>query len=123
MRSVDICIESVQFSTTEHHYRAPIKFAGVAVDRATILTVNIGVRSPSGKVVNGWGSMPLGNVWAFPSSVLTYQETLNALLSCVAQVAKAWEDLTDWGMALHTCEVICPPFLVMNLLQSIYGIT
>ena len=97
MRSVDICIESVQFSTTEHHYRAPIKFAGVAVDRATILTVNIGVRSPSGKVVNGWGSMPLGNVWAFPSSVLTYQETLNALLSCVAQVAKAWEDLTDWG--------------------------
>ena len=27
------------------------------------------------------------------------------------------------AMALHTCEVICPPFLVMNLLQSIYGIT
>ena len=51
----------------EHRYRTPYKFGGVPVDRATILDVEIDASGPDGKRVTGFGSMPLGNVWSFPT--------------------------------------------------------
>ena len=41
-----IRIEDVAFGYEEFLYRAPYKFGGVPVDRATILNVNVVVRKP-----------------------------------------------------------------------------
>lgn len=74
-----IRIVDLHSSLEEFRYRTPIKFGGVAVDRATLLHARVTIESPDGKRATGIGSMPLGNVWSFPSRSLSYQQTLDAM--------------------------------------------
>src|SRR6187397_2430466 len=70
-RPTDIRIVSVDHSFEEFRYRAPYQFGGRTVDRVTILNVNCRVRthggSDGGRESWGFGSMTLGNAWAFPA--------------------------------------------------------
>ena len=79
MKPTDIRIDDVRFDYEDFQYRTPIKFGGVALDRATLLNVECAVSSVAGKTARGFGSMPLGNVWSFPSRVLKYDDTLAAM--------------------------------------------
>jgi L-alanine-DL-glutamate epimerase-like enolase superfamily enzyme len=88
MKSTDLRIEDVAISYEDHHYRTPIKFAGTAVDRVTILNVECRIRTVGGKVARGFGSMPLSNVWAFPSRVMDYETTLGAMKALVDPIAR-----------------------------------
>ena len=97
MRPTDMRIERVDFSTQDFAYRTPIKFGGTAVDKATLLTASILARLPDGKSATGWGSMPLGNVWSFPSKSLSYPQTLEAIRLCGALAAKTWRTQNEWG--------------------------
>jgi L-alanine-DL-glutamate epimerase-like enolase superfamily enzyme len=76
MKPTDVRIADVSFAYEDHRYRTPIKFGGVALDRVTVLNVELTVESRGGKVTHGFGSMPLGNVWAWPSTDLGYDQTL-----------------------------------------------
>ena len=87
-KKTDIRIEDISHSYQEYLYRTPNKFAGTVVDRATIMTVRCTVRTSSGKVVKGFGSMPLGNVWSFPSKRMSYAATLNAMKALAEEIAK-----------------------------------
>ena len=87
MRSTDIRIRDVYFEYEDFRYRTPIKFGGVALDRATLLNVRIAIENGAGKSATGSGSMPLGNVWAFPSRVLTYDQTLGIVAGVVVLLA------------------------------------
>ncbi|MFN7773283.1 MAG: enolase C-terminal domain-like protein [Planctomycetota bacterium] len=78
-RSTDVRILDVTLSTEDYLYRTPIKFGGVALDRVTLLQADVQIESQLGKVASGRSSMPLGNVWAFPSRQLSYMETLQAM--------------------------------------------
>jgi L-alanine-DL-glutamate epimerase-like enolase superfamily enzyme len=97
MKPTNIRIEDVAFSYEDFHYRTPIKFGGVALDRATLLNVNVTVRTAAGKTARGFGSMPMGNVWSFPSKTLTYEQTLNAMKAVVERVAKILRGCTESG--------------------------
>lgn len=88
MKATDIRIDDVTYSYEDFHYRTPIKFGGVALDRATVLNANVTVRTAAGKTARGFGSMPMGNVWSFPSKTLTYDQTLAAMKAVVERVAK-----------------------------------
>src|SRR5579862_8647157 len=74
-----ISVEDVRLSYEDYGYRTPIKFGGVALDRVTLLNVHCRVRNREGKSTVGFGSMPLGNVWSFPSKSLSYDKTLVAM--------------------------------------------
>jgi L-alanine-DL-glutamate epimerase-like enolase superfamily enzyme len=87
VKATDIRIEDIAFSYEDHLYRTPIKFGGIALDRATLLNVQCRVRTAGGRGARGFGSMPLGNVWSFPSRVLTYDATLAAMKALVERVA------------------------------------
>lgn len=76
---VAISIRDVKLTYEDYHYRSPIKFGGVALDRMTLLDVTMVVEDGAGKRVTGFGSMPLGNVWAWPTRSLTYDQTLQAM--------------------------------------------
>jgi hypothetical protein len=65
-------IKDMSFGYEDFRYRTPLKFGGVALDRVTILNVDMTVETEGGKVSRGFGSMPLGNVWAWPSKELGY---------------------------------------------------
>lgn len=87
-RPTDIRIEDVSYSYEDFLYRAPIKFGGAVVDRVTLLNVNCVARAVSGRVAKGFGSMPLGNVWSFPSATMSYETTLGAMKALAARMAK-----------------------------------
>ena len=97
MKSTDIRIEDVSFSYEDFRYRTPIKFGGTALDRVTILNVEVAVRTAAGKTSRGFGSMPMGNVWSFPSKTLTYDQTLAAMKTVVERVAKITRGCTEVG--------------------------
>jgi L-alanine-DL-glutamate epimerase-like enolase superfamily enzyme len=81
-----IRIESVSFACPDFRYRTPIKFGGIALDRVTLLDVTLDVRTTQGRRAQGFGSMPLGNVWSFPSRVLSYDDTLAAMKALASRV-------------------------------------
>jgi len=67
----------------------------VALDRVTLLNVSIIVRSADGTRALGFGSMPMGNVWSFPSRTLSYAQTLKAmkqLAERIAEIVRNWDD-------------------------------
>src|SRR5438034_11256621 len=92
MKPTDIHIDDVSFAYEDFRYRTPIKFGGIALDRVTILNVNATVRTVAGKTAVGFGSMPLGNVWSFPSRVLSYEQTLGALKALTDRVRQQAPD-------------------------------
>lgn len=102
MRSTDIRVREVYFENEDFRYRSPIKFGGVALDRVTLLNVRMVVESGEGKSATGFGSMPLGNVWAFPSRVLTYDQTLGAMRFLSSRIA---EDYRTCGLAGHPIDI------------------
>src|SRR5437016_14507927 len=78
-KPTDIRIEDVRYTYEDYIYRTPIKFGGSVLDRATIINVDCTVRTAGGKVSKGFGSMPMGKVWSFPSKTMYYETTLVAM--------------------------------------------
>ena len=79
-KSTDIKIKQVRYETEEIRYRAPMKFGGRVVEDVTLLHVFADVETADGRVGSGVGSMPMGNVWAWPSSQATNDQTLSGLV-------------------------------------------
>src|SRR5579859_5515942 len=77
-RKTEIRVQDVTIAYEHYKYRTPIKFGGHVADRATVLNVNCVVRTGDGRAARGFGSMPLGNIWSFPSSTMSYETTLLA---------------------------------------------
>ncbi len=88
MKTTDIRIKEVAYQFEDILYRAPLKFGGTAIDRATLVNVTCGVETAAGKMGRGFGSMPLGNVWSFPSRRLSYEQTLAAMKVLVEEIAR-----------------------------------
>ena len=63
-------------STTDIDYRVPIKFGGRVVADVTLLDVTVDVETRDGRRGHGSGSMPMGNVWAWPSAACPSQRTV-----------------------------------------------
>ena len=87
-KSTDIQIKEVRTEFEDFLYRTPIKFGGNEVDRVTLLNVTIVVSDRRGKTATGFGSMPLGNVWSFPSKLMGYDATLGAMKSLSYRIDK-----------------------------------
>lgn len=103
-KPTDIRIESVS-----HHYddlplRTPLKFGGRVVTRSTLLTVDCTVRTVDGRTAKGFGEMPLGNTWSFPSAVLTADETLGAMKALADRIVKVTSDYREPG---HPIDINC----------------
>ena len=93
----DIRVRDVCFSFEDFKYRTPIKFGGVAVSEVTILNVEIDVETRGGKTASGFGSMPLGNVWAYPSRNMAITETLSAMRAVSETVALVYDGYREFG--------------------------
>ena len=110
-RTTDIRIREVSYRTEDFLYRAPIKFGGVALDRATILNVDCLVEAGSGRSAAGFGSMPLGNVWSFPSKVLSYDATLGAMKALAERIARITADCKEIGHPIDLNWALEPSYL------------
>lgn len=94
-KQVEIQVESVRASYEDFLYRAPYKFGGKSVDRVTLLNVDVTVRSRDGKRVSGFGSMSMGNVWAYPRK--PYDQTLSEMKDLAARIEKITTGYREFG--------------------------
>lgn len=65
------------------------------MDRATILNVRCIVHTASGRSAHGFGSMPMGNVWSFPSERMFYERTLGAMKELAERVRSVTADFKE----------------------------
>lgn len=138
MSEYGVRIKDVTYEYEDFRYRTPIKFGGVALDRVTLLNVTMVVETGNGNVSRGFGSMPLGNAWAWPSKVLKYDDTLAAMKK-LAEYIPLWgqqsippghpvelgrdlersilDHLGDYGFAIDVPEPI-PPLAALVVVSA-----
>jgi len=106
-----LVLEDVSFETEDFLYRTPIKFGGTVLDRATLLNVTVRARVGGGKTVRGFGSMPLGNVWSFPSKSMPYEATLGAMKALAARIARLTAAFREPGHPVDINHALEPEYL------------
>jgi len=107
----DIRIEQVNFGLEDASFRTPIKFGGHVVSTMTLLHVAIEAIDRNGRKATGRGSMPLGNVWSFPSQVLTFSATMEIMKELAGRLAGLTEDCHDFGHPLEINHWLEPEYL------------
>jgi L-alanine-DL-glutamate epimerase-like enolase superfamily enzyme len=104
-------IEDLTYTYEDYLYRTPIKFGGSVVDRVTLLNVTCRVRASNGRTAKGFGSMPLGNVWSFPSQQLSYASTLGAMKALAERIAKITSRYPESGHPIDINTALEPTYL------------
>src|SRR5438309_11875841 len=80
-KPTDIRLCEATASTQYFKYRAPAKFGGRTVTDVVLLDVEVEVETRDGRRGRGLGSMPMGNIWAWPSKTLSTDQTLKAMIN------------------------------------------
>ncbi|MDP7019483.1 MAG: mandelate racemase/muconate lactonizing enzyme family protein [Pirellulaceae bacterium] len=88
-RATDITIKEVRTSLEQIDYRTPIKFGGRVVVDVQLLNVDVQVETRDGRSAQGFGSMPVGNAWGWPSNTLSGDDTLRAMTVLGERIAAA----------------------------------
>jgi L-alanine-DL-glutamate epimerase-like enolase superfamily enzyme len=96
-KTTDIQIRRVTTSQVKFQYRTPMKFGGRTVTECYLLNVECEVATRDGRVGRGFGSMPLSNTWAYPSSVMSYDQTLSAMNELADRCRSVCEKHADFG--------------------------
>jgi L-alanine-DL-glutamate epimerase-like enolase superfamily enzyme len=107
----DIRIAEIQHAYEDYVYRTPYKFGGRVVDRVTLLNVRCRVTTRNGKTAWGFGSMTMGNMWAFPSRAMSYDTTLDAMKTLAERIARLGAECTEVGHPLDLAHVLEPEYL------------
>jgi L-alanine-DL-glutamate epimerase-like enolase superfamily enzyme len=105
-----IRIDEIRFELEDIRYRAPYKFGGVVMNHTTLLNVWARVRNPAGKVVEGFGSMPLSNLWAFPSREMSYDTTQNAMRVLGRRLVALTNQYRDFGHPIDINTALEPAY-------------
>lgn len=79
-KSTDIRIIQACANVERFDYRTPIKFGGRVVTDAVIFNVEVEVETRNGIQAKGFGSMPMGNTWGWPTDETSGESTLNAMI-------------------------------------------
>jgi L-alanine-DL-glutamate epimerase-like enolase superfamily enzyme len=108
-RSNDIRIVAVDHGFEEFRYRAPYQFGGRTVDRVTLLNVNCRVRTGGGQEAWGFGSMTLGNAWAFPA--VSHDQGLGAMTALATELRAQTAACDDTGHPIDLFRALEPAYL------------
>ena len=105
----DIRIVEVDHRFEEFHYRTPYQFGGRSVDRVTLLNVTCRVRTGGGREAWGFGSMTLGNAWAFPA--VPHEAGLGAMKALADELGPLTAACDDSGHPIDLFRVLEPQYL------------
>jgi L-alanine-DL-glutamate epimerase-like enolase superfamily enzyme len=100
-KATDLTLRSVTTSTQRFAYRTPIKFGGRVVTDVVLLDVAVEAETRDGRRATGFGSMPLGNAWAWPSQQLSSDETLAAMAALGQRLGKLADGYRQAGHPLE----------------------
>ncbi len=100
-KTTDITLRRVSTSTQRFAYRTPIKFGGRVVDDVVLLDVEVDVETRDGRRATGFGSMPMGNAWAWPSHSVSSDDTLAAMVALGHRLGKLGDGYRQAGHPLE----------------------
>ncbi len=108
-RPTDIRVVGVSHGFEEFRYRAPYQFGGRSVDRVTILNVTCRVRTAGGREAQGFGSMTLGNAWAFPAA--GQDAGLGSMVALAGALRRLTADCEERGHPIDLFRALEPEYL------------
>ena len=98
--STDIRILDVQVAFEPVPFRAPLKFGGRIVDKSMLINAEITVENRKGHHAIGLGSMPVGNIWAWPSEKLDGDTTSKLMQKFAEETAFLFSKFPEFGHPL-----------------------
>jgi L-alanine-DL-glutamate epimerase-like enolase superfamily enzyme len=107
-RAADARIVEVHHEFEEHRYRAPYQFGGRSVDNVTLVNVTCRLRTGDREAL-GFGSMPLGNAWAFPAA--SQDAGLGAMKGLAGEVRSITAACDDEGHPIDLFRALEPEYL------------
>jgi L-alanine-DL-glutamate epimerase-like enolase superfamily enzyme len=96
-KQTDVRIVEARCSFEPVPFRAPLKFGGRVVENTILINVEVDVVTRDGRESAGSGSMPIGNVWAWPSQTLTPDQSEEAMKAFAKQVVNLANAYPDYG--------------------------
>jgi L-alanine-DL-glutamate epimerase-like enolase superfamily enzyme len=100
-KPTDVQIKEVSVTFEPIQFRAPLKFGGRVVSSSHLINASVTVQTHGGKHATGHGSMPVGNVWAWPSATLEPAQTEKAMMAFSKTVAELFESYPGFGHPLE----------------------
>jgi L-alanine-DL-glutamate epimerase-like enolase superfamily enzyme len=101
MKPTDIRLCETTLATQLVPYRTPIKFGGRVVREALLVDVAVEAETRDGRRGRGRGSMPLSNVWAWPSATVAPADALKAMLALAEELVRQANDDRPSGHPLE----------------------
>jgi L-alanine-DL-glutamate epimerase-like enolase superfamily enzyme len=101
MKPTDVQIVETSCSTQEFAYRSPMKFGGRVVRDVVLLDVTVKVRSRSGKTGTGFGSMTVGNIWAWSGGKTDPADALDTMVRFGKEIARNAANYGEFGHPLE----------------------
>lgn len=102
-KSTDVRIVDALVSFEEHPFRTPLKFGGRLVEKHRLINVQVTVENRAGHHAIGLGSMPIGNVWAWPSEKVSSEQAEKAMEEFASRVVRLTDILDEFG---HPIDII-----------------
>jgi L-alanine-DL-glutamate epimerase-like enolase superfamily enzyme len=87
-KATDIRILDAHCTFEPIKFRSPLKFGGRIIDRSELINVEVKVESRGGRNAIGQGSMPVGQIWAWPSDVVTPEQSAAAMKQLALEVTE-----------------------------------
>ncbi len=98
-KQTDVRIVEAILETEPIPFRTPLVFGGRVVDTSFLINVEVTVETPGGKHATGFGSMPVGNVWAWPSD-LPVEKTAEVMQTFAEEVVDIANQYPEYGHPL-----------------------
>ncbi|MDR2704882.1 MAG: hypothetical protein LBC02_03800 [Planctomycetaceae bacterium] len=101
MKLTDIQIIDVTCSTQPFQYRSPMKFGGRVVRDVVVFDTVVKVKTKNGKIGEGFGSMTMGNIWAWPAGKTEPADSLETMIQFGKKVVQSAAGYREWGHPLE----------------------
>ena len=118
-KSTDIRIVEASCSFEAVPFRAPLKFGGRIVENSFLTNVELTVETRAGQHASGFGSMPVGNVWAWPSETLSPEQTEQVMKTFSEEVVELANAFPEYGHPIEIAYQISGEYF--HLGQSLSG--
>lgn len=118
-KATDVCIKNANCSFEPIVFRAPLKFGGRVIDKSFLINVDVTVETRDGKHrETGYGSMPVGNIWAWPSDKVSGEQSEAAMKQFAEEIVDLAGVYKEFGHPIdlvyhlsgeydHTAKTLC----------------